>query len=240
VIPGASPAAIEQAVRLATRVSVNIEAPSAVHMEKLSHKKRFHEDIIHAIKTISRLRQQINPRCKQTTQFVVGAADESDREIVLATDRLYQKFDMERIYFSAYQDFDVEAPVAQRMLFEDLPPEKMAVNSNSFMREHRLYQVDFLLRKYGFARDDIYFDNRGNLSLKQDPKLIWANKHPECFPVDVNRADREQLLRVPGIGPIGVKKILTQRRQHRFRYLDELRQLGIRTGSARDYLSLAR
>jgi predicted DNA-binding helix-hairpin-helix protein len=237
IIPGAGEAAIEQAIRLATRVSVNIESPTAEHMAKLSKRKRFHEDIIATIDKINQLRQQIKRTCKQTTQFVVGAAGESDRDIVRASDRLYQKFDMERIYFSAYQDYNhAPLPAKQPTLFPDIPVSESGIKNNSFIREHRLYQVDFLMRKYDFAREDITFDTNGNLSLTDDPKLIWAKRHPEFFPVNINRADRRELLRVPGIGPIGANRILKARRQSRIRDIDELKSFRIRTKTAKPYV----
>ena len=235
VIPGASNAAIEKAVDLGTRVSVNIEAPSAARLEQLSSKKRFHEDVISAMRTIHQLLIEKNRRCQQTTQFVVGAAGETDREIVLATDKLYRKFQMERVYFSAFQDPEQPGEGSESSLFRDIPARKQTESSDVFIREHRLYQVDFLLRKYGFDRKDITFDQRGNLSLQQDPKMVWAQLNPGFFPVKVNQADRWQLLRVPGIGPIGARRILTARRQQRIGGLDDLKHLGIRK-SAGPYL----
>jgi len=239
VIPGADSAAIEQAVRLATRVSVNIESPTAGHLRKLSNKKDFHQDIISAIRTIDRLQREIRTRCKQTTQFVVGAAEETDREIVSTTDRLYQKFSMERVYYSAYQNPELPVTASQKTLFEDIPPVRSTRFDKIFMREHRLYQVDFLLRKYGFSREEIPFEDDGNLSLKSDPKSIWAHQHPGFFPVGINKADQEELLRVPGIGPIGVRKILKARRLSPIREEGDLRKLGIRR-AAWGYLEVGR
>jgi predicted DNA-binding helix-hairpin-helix protein len=141
---------------------------------------------------------------KQTTQFVVGASDETDREIVKYSWGLYDRLDLTRIYFSAYQ----------RGLGEpDLPGERSAVAGGDLLtREHRLYQVDFLFRRYRFQEDDIAFGPGGNLSLKDDPKEIWARRHPEFFPLDVNRAGYYDLLRVPGLGPTTVKAILDRRK----------------------------
>ena len=238
IIPGADAAAIEQAIRLATRVSVNIEAPSAERLARLSQRKRFHRDIIASMEKITRYYHEMGRSCTQTTQFVVGAAQETDREIVLATDRLYKRFDMNRVYFSAYQDFDLPAERSRSMLFPDMPDIAEARSSDGFVREHRLYQVDFLLRKYKFSREDIYFDDKGNLSLESDPKLVWAKRHPEFFPLDVNSADYEQLLRVPGIGPIGAKRIVRDRRQGRIRTFRDLSSLGVRAGVAGKYLAL--
>lgn len=238
IIPGADAAAIEQAIRLATRVSVNIEAPSAERLARLSQRKQFHRDIIASMEKITRYYQEMGRSCTQTTQFVVGAAQETDREIVLATDRLYKRFDMNRVYFSAYQDFGLPAERSRSMLFPDMPDIAEARLSDGFIREHRLYQVDFLLRKYKFSREDIYFDDKGNLSLESDPKLVWAKRYPEFFPLDVNSADYEQLLRVPGIGPIGAKRIVRGRRQGRIRTFKDLASLCVRAGVAGKYLAL--
>ncbi|MBN1764229.1 MAG: radical SAM protein [Sedimentisphaerales bacterium] len=239
VLPGASQAAIEQATRLATRVSVNIEAPNAQRLQKLSHRKRFHEDIISAMQSIHRLREQ-GGKCSQTTQFVVGAAGESDREIVNSTHRLYQKFNLERVYFSAFQDMNAEpTPTSDGWLFPEYAPlDDTDRNHDPFIREHRLYQVDYLFRRYKFNLDDIYFDPTGNLSLEADPKLIWARRHPEFFPIDPNYADYEQLLRVPGIGPVSAKRIITARRQTRIRSLNQLNHLGLRPKKSDEFLIL--
>jgi len=239
IIPGASQSAIEKAIQTATRVSVNIEAPNAERLSRLASKKRFHQDIISAMDTIRRLCRQNHIRCNQTTQFVVGAAGESDREIVLATDRLYQKYDMQRVYFSAYQNFDNHDKPTSKTLFPDVPQESTTKQQDSYIREHRLYQVDFLFRKYKFSREDIFFDDKGNLPLESDPKLMWAQNHPEFYPVNVNKSDPWQLLRVPGIGPVGVKKILTARRQQRLNRWADLNQLGVRLKQAQAYLTLA-
>jgi len=236
VIPGASQAAIEQAVRLATRVSVNIETPNAQRLSKVSAKKRFHEDIIAAMNTINQIRQDLGRPCDQTTQFVVGAAGETDREIVLATDRLYQKFDIGRVYFSAYQDLTA-IKQSQKTLFENMPAPREKTTSDIFIREHRLYQVDFLLRKYGFSRDDFYFEPNGNLAIQQDPKSIWAARHPGFFPVNVNQATRWQLLRVPGIGPLSAKRILSARRQRHITDIEDLPRLNVRSRRARSFLT---
>jgi len=239
IIPGASAACIEQAVRIATRVSVNIEAPSAERLALLSTRKRFYEDIISTMQTIADLRCRLNRRCHQTTQFVVGAAGESDREIVTATARLYERFRMERVYFSAYQD-PMRRPTAPPALFSDAPmPRTKGQAHESFVREHRLYQVDFLLRKYGFSRQDILFDNNDNLSLDEDPKTRWAKLHPDFYPVPVNTADRSQLLRVPGIGPLGAKRIIEARQHGRLHGPEDLRSLCVRSRIAGPYVRFA-
>ncbi|MCF7958867.1 MAG: radical SAM protein [Phycisphaerae bacterium] len=240
VIPGASDEAVNQAVQQATRVSVNIESPNAKRLGKLTSRKRFHEDIISTMQSINRARKAYNRKCSQTTQFVVGAAGESDREIVLSTERLYSKIDIERVYFSAYQDFENPPEPSQKMLFEGMTDKSGGPADNIFVREHRLYQVDFLLRKYNFSKEDILYDTGGNLSLRKDPKQVWADHHPELFPLDVNRASKEELLRVPGIGPISVNRIIKGRKQEKIQWLDDLKRLGVRTSQGRDYLTLKR
>jgi predicted DNA-binding helix-hairpin-helix protein len=104
------------------------------------------------------------------------------------------------------------------------------------MREHRLYEVDFLIRRYGFRQDDILFDHAGNLRLDKDPKQVWADNHPEYYPVRINRADKEELLKVPGLGPDTVKRIVKMRRQRSIRRLEDLGMKGKRMEKATGYL----
>lgn len=205
IIPGASDSAVEEAVSLASAVSINIEAPGEKYLSQLSHRKNFKEDIIRPLRLISDLtaRGSRFEKVRQTTQFVVGAANETDREIVTYTAGLYTRLRLDRVYFSAYQRGSGES---------GLPGERaVASNSDLLTREHRLYQVDFLLRKYGFEGKDIPFDGSGNLRLDVDPKEHWARLHPERFPVNINRADKFELLRIPGLGPASVSRILQMR-----------------------------
>ncbi len=232
IIPGASRAAIDEAVALASAVSLNIETPGAANLARLSTKKDYLRDIIDPIKHISQLtaRGSRFEKVKQTTQFVVGPAGESDSEIVKYMWGLYDRLRLHRIYFSAYQKGLGDA---------SLPVEGAGgdVSTDMFVREHRLYQVDFLMRKYGFTDSDILFDTRGNLSLETDPKEVWAAGHPEFFPVPVNRASRRDLLRVPGLGPVTVNRILALRRRERIGGLDEIGEIGARLRKAQPYLA---
>ena len=205
VIPGASDAAIEQAVSLASAVSINIETPGEKHFAKLSANKKYLTDVIAPLKLISKLTQKgmRYSRVKQTTQFVVGAAGERDAEIIKYSWGLYKRLGLSRIYFSAYQK-GLGSP--------DIPGEfSSSQNSDILTREHRLYQVDWLIRKYGFGLDEICFEKNGQLSLTDDPKEAWAKKHPEMFPVDINKADKYELLRIPGLGHVTVNRILNLR-----------------------------
>jgi predicted DNA-binding helix-hairpin-helix protein len=231
IIPGASDAAIEDAVSLASAVSLNIETPGEANLAKLSEKKKYIRDIIEPIKLISRLtgRGAKYEKVKQTTQFIVGAAGESDAEIVKYMWGLYDRLKMHRVYFSAYQKGLGDGSIAGEKV-------KLEEPTDVFVREHRLYQVDFLLRKYGFKESDIVFNEEGNLSLACDPKEAWAQRHPEVFPVDVNRASNLELLRVPGLGPVTIRGILERRRKWRIRRIEDLGKVGVRLEKASKYL----
>jgi len=232
VIPGASSGAIEEAVSLADAVSLNIETPGQKSLEQLSSKKDYLRDIIEPMKLISRLTAYGSKyhKVKQTTQFIVGAAGESDAEIVKYVGALYDRLRIHRVYFSAYQ---------KGLGDQTIPGERLpqANPTDIFTREHRLYQVDFLIRKYGFTESDIVFEDTGNLSLTVDPKQIWADRHPDVFPVDINRSAKEELLKVPGLGPVTVRRILTQRKSGRIRSIEDIGRPNIRLEKARKYLT---
>ncbi len=227
IIPGASEAAIRETLSLASAVSLNIETPGAAHCVKVSPGKRFLEDIIRPLKLVAQLtaRGERHARVKTTTQFVVGASDETDAEIVRYLFGLYGRLHLHRVYFSAYQA-GLGAP--------DIPGEAAGTPppADRLRREHRLYQVDFLIRKYGFQAGEIPFDARNNLSLEQDPKTLWAAAHPEFYPVNVNRAERAALLRVPGFGPLTVARLLDRRRLGRLNSLEGLSLRGSRLAQA--------
>jgi predicted DNA-binding helix-hairpin-helix protein len=140
---------------------------------------------------------------------------------------LYDRLNLRRIYFSAYQKGPGEGSI-------DKP---LSQPNDVFVREHRLYQVDFLMRKYGFAESDICFDSVGNLSLEVDPKEAWAKRHPDYFPVDVNRASKYELLRVPGLGQITVERILDQRKTSRIKTLSDVGKPTKRLTKANEYLA---
>ncbi len=232
IIPGASDAAVQETVSLASAVSLNIETPGEKNLAKLSQKKKYIRDIIEPIKLISRLtgRGSRYERVKQTTQFIVGAAGEQDTQIVKYMSGLYERLKMHRVYFSAYQRGLGDSSIAG----EQVEPESKA---DILMREHRLYQVDFLLRKYAFTEPDIIFEKDGNLSLSTDPKQAWAIRHPDFFPVNINKASKFSLLRVPGLGPVTVKRILQQRKESRIRSIQDVGKAGVRLEKAKKYLT---
>lgn len=232
VIPGASDAAIESAMSVASAVSLNIEAPGERHFQKLSQRKNYLADIIRPLKLMGKLTGKGEKYAKigTTTQFIVGASDETDAEIVQYLAGLYDRLHFDRIYFSAYQ---------RGLGAADIPGEKpdgLPADAR-FKREHRLYQVDFLLRKYGFTEKDISFDADRNLSLEKDPKQLWAEQHPEFFPVRLNTAEREALLRVPGLGPQSVNRILKMRRCGRINRLEDAGLKGKRLRQAGRYVT---
>ncbi|MCB9177098.1 MAG: radical SAM protein [Caldilineae bacterium] len=224
LMPAASEAAVEAALRLADRVSMNLEAPNAARLARLSGTKDLNADLVAPLRRVARIARRLGRRVSATTQFVVGAAGESDAEILHTTGRLYAEVGLARAYFSAFR------PVPDTPL-DGQPPEDPR-------REHRLYQADFLMRQYGFDASELPLDAAGNLDRERDPKLAWARAHPERFPVEINRAPREDLLRVPGLGPRAVAAILAARAGGRLREPAHLRQLGIAANGALPWITL--
>jgi predicted DNA-binding helix-hairpin-helix protein len=231
IIPGASDAAIEDALSLATAVSLNIETPGKKHFAMLSNKKDYDKDIIRPLKLMGRLtgKGMKFSRVKCTTQFIVGASDERDSDIVESMFSLYNHHNFKRVYFSAYQ---------KGLGHPDIPGERQFLTSANkpFIREHRLYQVDFLIRKYGFRKGDIVLDGGGNLNFDKDPKQMWADSHPEYYPVRINTSESEMLLRVPGIGPDTVNRILKIRKEKMIHRLEDLGLKGKRLENIKNYV----
>jgi predicted DNA-binding helix-hairpin-helix protein len=228
IMPGASWGCVERATQVADRVSVNLEAPGQKWLRRLAPDKKL-DDLLAPLLWVRRLLEDGDERrvrrAGQTTQFVVGAAGEPDREILQTTERLYRELKLARVYFSAFQPLE-GTPL------EDQP-------ATPLLREHRLYQTDFLFRRYGFALEELIFDQEGNLSLEADPKMAWALYHPHFFPVEVNQATKEELLRVPGIGPKSASRIIKGRRLGRLRTLEDLQSLGAVAKRAAPFITLS-
>jgi len=225
IMPGAEREQVLAAMRLANRVSVNLEAPNTERLACLAPHKVFTEELLQRLRWIEELRQEVaGRRPSSTTQFVVGAAGESDVELLTTTEYLHRRVGLARAYFSRF------TPVSDTPL-ENHPPTPPA-------REHRLYQSSFLLRDYGFQVEELPFDTGGNLPLDSDPKLAWARAHLAHVPVEVNTADRRDLLRVPGIGPKGVEQVLQARRRGRLHNLDDLSKLGVIAERAAPFILL--
>lgn len=228
-IPGAGERALREAGRWADRLSANLELPTSDSLAALAPQKNGGE-ILGAMRFLSdRIREAARPRrgasifapAGQSTQIIVGASPEPDRTVLRLASGLYGKLGLRRVYYSAF------VPVNQDpRLPSGTPP---------LLREHRLYQADWLLRFYGFSVDEIAGESEPNLDPSLDPKTAWALRHPEAFPVDLARAGREELLRVPGIGVIGASRILDTRRAGGLS-LEVLPRLGIAWKRARHFV----
>lgn len=228
LIPGASYNLIERAVELADRVSLNLEAPNQERLSVLAPDKEFTESMWERMAWASQLIRRARREGRQaarslTTQFVVGAVGESDRELLETVQRAHRELGLWRAYFSAFHPIE-RSPLANQ------PAEDPT-------RALRLYQADFMLRDYGFSYAELPFDEQGLLPRDKTPKQAWAEQHLQ-EPVEVNCASREQLLRVPGIGPKSADKIMTARRQVQLRDLSQLRALGVTINWAAPYILL--
>lgn len=224
-IPGANPELVRQLGFLADRLSVNIELPSQKGLAALAPDKT-KASILSPMRLIREQGQQNKEElvkyrhapafapAGQSTQLIVGATDDSDRHILHLTESLYRRYRLKRVFYSAY------VPVVENPLLPALhtkPP---------LLREHRLYQADWLLRFYGFRAEELLDVSHPNFDPMLDPKCYWAITHPEQFPVEIMSADLDRLLRVPGIGPTGARRILSARRTGLLRFGD-LHKMGI-------------
>ena len=216
VMPGTERQYVEAAHELGTRLSMNMETPTLAHMKKLSAMKDLQRDILAPMEWVDGLtRQKSGGAVGQATQLVVGAADESDVDILDRVDQLYRDWNLKRVYYAPFH------PVRHTPLEEHpaTPP----------MRSHRLYQMDWLRRIYGFPKKEISaaFDDGGFLPLEFDPKTTIALENVEAFPVDVNAASRDRLLRVPGVGPTSAKRIIRNRARHSIDTWRDLQAMGV-------------
>ena len=216
VMPGASSEYVEAAHRLGTRLSVNMESPSAEHLARVSGMKRFEEDILQPMETIHDLTQaRYGSAVGQATQLVVGAADETDWDIYLRQQQLYGEWGLKRIYYAPFH------PVQFTPLEEHAP--------TAMARTHRLNQVDWLMRVYGYSEGELElaYGDDGFLDEGMDPKLTIVSKQVDRFPVDINAAPHDELVRVPGIGPIAVSRIVRQRQEHSITTWRDLQAMGV-------------
>jgi putative DNA modification/repair radical SAM protein len=234
-IPDADPELVHQAGLYADRVSINVELPTVAGLTRLAPEKDAGriEGAMANVKTAildakdATKRYKAAPRfaAGQSTQMIVGADAATDGDIVRRASSLYDRFGLRRVYYSAFSPI----PDASAVLPLSRPP---------LMREHRLYQSDWLIRFYDYRPDEVVAaadDATGMLPLDIDPKLAWALKHRQRFPVDVNRAPREDLLRVPGLGVKAVANILTSRRWRKLR-LDDIARLTVSVAKLRPFI----
>ncbi len=224
-IPGASNELIREAGLLVDRMSVNLEIPTERNLKLLAPDKD-HQTIYQPMRHIQQnLLENIEDRKKlkstpkfvpagQSTQVIIGATDETDNQILQLTAKLYKRPSMKRVYYSGFipvNSYDKRLPVLQ-----EVPR----------VRENRLYQADWLLRFYDFSVDEIVNDEHPDLDLTVDPKLSWAIRNPQFFPVDINRASYQKILRVPGIG-VKSAKLIVMARRHRKLNIEALKRIGV-------------
>lgn len=233
-IPGASPELLHEAGLHADRVSVNVEMPSENSLQQVAPEKSY-GDILPPMDYLTAERVRLvderrtlrsAPRflpAGQSTQLIVGASPESDWQILELADGLYRNQKLKRVYYSGY------VPIAT----DDRVP---ALSAPPLLRENRVYQADWLLRFYRFSLDEILTPDNPHLDLEVDPKVGYALRNPHIFPVDINRADYEMILRVPGIGVKSAQKIVSARRFQRIGW-DTLKKLGVATRRARHFIS---
>jgi predicted DNA-binding helix-hairpin-helix protein len=238
LVAGAEQAQIERLTQLASRVSLNVEAPCGASLTAIAPEKSFAvttADLERVRRLVMEERAEqaqgkphdpLHPggRSGMTVQFVVGATPDSDRTILDTSVRLSAHGGVHHTHFSAFR------PI------RDTPMEN--VPAVPALREHRLYQADYLLRDYGFSPDEVVYEPTGNLPLRLDPKSAWALAHPENFPIEVGTASYEELVRVPGIGPTAARRIVEQRVHTTFSGLTHLRRLGVVTTRAGGFLTL--
>ena len=231
IMPGAEKAQVERAMQLADRVSINLESPNTERLARLAPHKVFFEELLRPLRWVDEIRRSTPPTkswngCwpSTVTQFVAGGADESDLELLTTTAWLTKNVHLKRAYFSAFHPIP-DTPLENKPEVDPL-------------REHRLYQAAFLLRDYGFDLEELPFTGDGNLPLPSDPKLAWAQGNLMDKPLEINKAGRHDLLRIPGIGPKSVEAILQARRQTKLRDLSALKKLGVLADRAAPFLLL--
>ncbi|TEU01017.1 MAG: radical SAM protein [Anaerolineales bacterium] len=231
IMPGAERGQVLQAMKLADRISTNLEVPNASCLQKLAPQKAFEEELVTPLQWAQDIRRTLPAHLgwsgrwpSTTTQFVVGPAGETDLELLSTVDNLNHQTGLQRAYFETF------SPVEGTPM-ENYPPEDP-------QRKVRLYQASFLLRDYGFDLEELPFTLVGNLPKERDPKVAYADQVIRGNPIEVNKADRSELMRVPGIGPRGADQILKARRSSSIRELGQLRRFGILTERAAPYITL--
>ncbi|MBU3845783.1 MAG: putative DNA modification/repair radical SAM protein [Candidatus Acinetobacter avistercoris] len=237
-IPGASEEIIHEAGLYVDRMSINLEMPTEEGLVKFAPEKSHAEvqkdlgivrDRLIQFKDERKLIKSV-PKfvpAGQTTQMVVGAHLETDRDVILMADKHYKDYKLKRVYYSGY--IPINAEDAALPAVGSAPP---------LLRENRLYQSDWLMRFYGFDATEIVDDQHPNLELDIDPKLSWALRHPEQFPVDINQADYRMILRIPGVGVRSAKKIIQARRFGKI-HIDQLKRIGVAYNRAQHFIRCA-
>jgi len=224
LIPGSDARLIEQVVQLASRVSSNIELPSDKSLKLLAPNKT-KEKVLQPLKLARDISMERNTKpIGMSTQLIVGATPETDMDILNLSSVMYDKALLKRVYYSAY------IPVNDD---KNLPI--LATSKPPLLREHRLYQADWLLRFYSFKADEILNVDNPNLDEELDPKMVWALNNMQYFPMEINKVSLEELIRIPGIGVRGASKIINARRFKKLSFSD-LKQLKISTKKAKYFI----
>ena len=231
IMPGAEKDQILKAMQLADRVSINLEGPNEKSLNLLAPRKVFFNELVEPLRVIEEIRTEYPPHMawkgtwpSSCTQFVVGAVGETDLDLLETTVKLRSNFKITRAYYSRF------TPVINTP-FENIPP----VNP---WRQHRLYQAFYLLRDYQFDLEDLSFVSNGCLELEKDPKMAWAELHLIQNPVEINQADFNELIKIPGIGPITAKRICDTRTCGKIRDISSLQKMGISTQRAARFILL--
>lgn len=231
LMPGAEKDQVLRAMQLADRVSINLEAPNLQRLSQLAPQKGFFDELLQPLQWVEQIRRSQPPQQgwqgrwpSTVTQFVLGAAGESDRELLQTTEWLFRSLKLSRTYYSPFR------PVPDTPL-ENAPPADL-------IRQRRLYQASFLLCDYSFRLSELSFDADANLPLNTDPKKAYAERHFRATPLEINCAAFHQLVRVPGIGPKGAQRILQARRERRLSDLSQLQKLGVDIQRAAPYVLL--
>jgi predicted DNA-binding helix-hairpin-helix protein len=220
IMPGAEKDQVFRAMQLASRVSINLEAPNTERLNQLAPRKTFLNELFQPLIWAKEIRTNQSPHetwnglwPSSATQFVVGAVGESDLELITTSEKLINQIGLKRIYYSKFN------PIENTPL-ENHPPENP-------WRQHRLYQSSYLLRDYDFSLEELPFNQDGNLPLETDPKLAWAQKNLLHNPVEINQANKETLIRIPGIGHKNAERIIKARKCRKLQDSHQLRKLGI-------------
>ena len=233
-IPGASDELIKEAGLYADRMSINLEMPTEAGLKLLAPEKN-HEEVIKPLAFVQQQITQFSADKKlikhvpkfvpagQSTQMVIGATPESDKDIMYTANAFYKNFSLKRVYYSGYVPIsnDTRMPILGTQ-----PP---------LLRENRLYQTDWLMRFYGFKVQEILNDANPNLDIDIDPKLSWAIRNMQHFPVDINTADYKMILRIPGIGVMSAQKIVQARKFGKLR-IDQLKKIGVAYNRAKHFM----
>ena len=236
-IPGASEQLVREAGLYADRMSINLELPTVEGLKRLAPEKS-HDEVKKPLDWVNKSIIQLNEERRlmrhvpkfvpagQSTQLIVGATGESDKDILYTAHRFYRDYGLKRVYYSGY------IPISEDSRLPEIG------NHPPLLRENRLYQTDWLIRFYGFEVSELLNDEYPFLDTEIDPKLSWALRHPQEFPVDINTAEYRMILRVPGIGAASAQKIVQARKFGRLRF-DQLRKIGVALNRACHFIRCA-